>query len=165
MGGPWVFPHGPVVPGSVFKLRLRCRKLLGRKGEERRRGQGAGPGPHCESVMQCRRHTQPSWGTGAGLLAAAGPCMVYSVSNSDSDPSSVLTVQPRNFPWTTTLSMLYIDNPVSTMPPRENEMSVSMKCLCAGLPCLFFFLLSTVMCIIALQSTMDHICDSGPLRF
>ncbi|KAF7468008.1 Hypothetical predicted protein [Marmota monax] len=40
--------------------------------------------------------------------------MVYSVSNSDSDPSSVLTVLPRNFPWTTTLSMLYMDNPVGT---------------------------------------------------
>lgn len=40
------------------------------------------------------------------------PCLAYFVRNSA--PSSVLTVLSRDFPWTFTLSMLYIDNPVST---------------------------------------------------
>lgn len=71
-----------------------------------------------------------SVGAQQGVLGsrAGMPCLAYFVRSST--PSSVLTVVARDFPWTFTLSMLYIDNPVSTTGHHRTSALAS---------CLFLF--------------------------
>lgn len=62
-------------------------------------------------------------GTGrhAGLWTRSGPLVGCSVHDPFANLFSVSPVRARDFPWTNTLSMLYIDNPVSTGGPVTGQ--------------------------------------------
>lgn len=86
--------------------------VLGKSTEEK--GEGDGCWSYRKRVVQWQGQKAGTMRAQQGVLGSRArmPCLAYFVRNST--PSSVLTVLARDFPWTFTFSMLYIDNPVST---------------------------------------------------
>lgn len=132
MGGWWAFLREPVAGGVVSKLDLSCRNSVGPRKVKGRRGEGKGAG------KRCQKDTKSSltwWGRGARWVPDQSWALVECLVNDlVSNLSSVSPVRSRDFPWTSTFSMLYVDNPVSTRWPYELSLLASL---------VFFCLLST----------------------
>lgn len=84
--------------------------MLGKSTDEEKTGKDGGHWPY--SVWHSGRGEAMMAGGWQGLLGSGAPCLVCFVTIPVL--SSILTVLARDFPWTTTFSMLYIDNPAST---------------------------------------------------
>ena len=121
--------------GFVSKLQLRCRNPPGLEEVKERRGDGACLCLHGEGTEPAEGHQKRvdvvRAGRHAGLWTTARPSVGGLAHDSFSNFFSVPTVDARDFPWTSTLSMLYVDNPVSARRwPAKTAMSASRSFSC-----------------------------------